>query len=253
MTALRDLDGRVAVVTGATGGLGRRLALALANAGSDVAVVCRASLDEARTIAGELEALGVRAQPFAADCADPAAVDALHEEIVAALGPPDVLVNNAAINERIAFDDLDALTPEVWDRILRTNTTGPFLCSRTFAPSLRSDGRGRIVNVSSIAGLAPLGSSIAYAVSKSALNHLTRCMAIALAPDVLVNAVAPGYMEETRMSAKMSAAQVGRSIGDAVLKRPALRDDVAEQLLTFVRTESTTGQIVAVDAGRVFH
>ncbi|MBI3964036.1 MAG: SDR family oxidoreductase, partial [Chloroflexi bacterium] len=105
----------------------------------------------------------------------------------------------------------------------------------------------------SVAGLHPVGSSIAYAVSKAALIHMTRCLAVALAPEVLVNCVAPGLMEGTRMTANLDPAYAEAGRRNAALGRAADKDDVAEQVITFVRTESTTGQTVAIDAGRVYH
>ena len=116
-------------------------------------------------------------------------------------------------------------------------------------PLLRRGGRGRIVNISSVAGFAPTGSSIAYAVSKAGLNHLTRCLAVALAPDILVNAVAPGLMEGTRMTAALDPAYVARSKAGAALQRATSRDDVADQVVLFCRTESITGQTLVIDAG----
>ena len=248
-----ELQGAVAVVTGGNGGLGRLICHALARAGADVAVVYRNSRDDAEEVAASVGALGVRARACAADVTDEAEIRALYGRVLEDFGRIDVLVNNAAFNQWVPFADLDTLTPELWERILRANTTGPFLCSRTVAPIMKGQGRGRIVNVSSVAGFAPTGSSIAYAVSKAALNHLTRCLAVALAPEVLVNCVAPGYMEGTRMSARLDPAYVQRNLENTALKRAADRDDVADQVVTFVRTESTTGQTVCIDAGRYYH
>jgi 3-oxoacyl-[acyl-carrier protein] reductase len=118
---------------------------------------------------------------------------------------------------------------------------------------MRRNGGGRIVNIASVAGLAPTGSSIAYAVSKAGLIHLTRCMAVGLAPDVLVNCVAPGYIEDTRATANLDPAYRQRSRDGALLKRAADKDDVADQVVAFCRTDSITGQTLAIDAGRVFH
>jgi 3-oxoacyl-[acyl-carrier protein] reductase len=168
-------------------------------------------------------------------------------------GRLDVLVNNAAYNQWIPFHDLDQLTPELWEFILQYNTTGPFLCMRAVAPLMRRQQRGRIVNVSSVAGLAPGGSSIAYAVSKAALIHLTRCMAIALAPHVLVNCVAPGLMEGTRMTARLAPDYVEQARRNTALMRAADKDDVAAQVVTFCHTDTTTGQTVVIDAGRYYH
>src|SRR5262245_23923272 len=107
-------------------------------------------------------------------------------------GRLDILVNDAAYNKSIPFTDLDNLTQEVWDKIMAVNLTGPMRLTKAVAPVMKAQGRGRIVNISSVAGLGPQGSSIAYAVSKAGLIHLTRCMAVALAPETLVNFVAPG-------------------------------------------------------------
>ena len=248
-----ELRGAVSVVTGGNGGLGRRICHALARSGSDVAVVYRSSHDDAAEVVAGLCSLGVRAQAYAADVTDQVQIVDLYERILRDLGRIDVLVNNAAFNQWVAFPDLEGLTPDLWQHILHANTTGPFLCSRAVAPIMKRQGGGRIINISSNASLMPSGSSIAYAVSKSALNHLTRCLALALGPEVLVNCVAPGYMAGTRVSAKLDPEYVQRGLQASALKRPADRDDVAEQVVTFARTDSTTGQIIVIDAGRYYH
>jgi 3-oxoacyl-[acyl-carrier protein] reductase len=118
---------------------------------------------------------------------------------------------------------------------------------------MKRQGGGRIINVGSVAGFQPTGSSIAYAVSKAALAHLTRCLAVALAPEVLVNAVAPGLMEGTRMTSNLHPDQVQRSLQTAALHRAVDKDDVAEQVVLFARSDSTTGQNLVIDAGRFYH
>ena len=124
------------------------------------------------------------------------------------------------------FDDLDAMTFEEWQKILSVNLTGPMLCIKAAAPVMRRTGGGRIVNIASVAGLAPSGSSIPYAVSKAGLIHLTRCMAVGLAPDILVNCVAPGYLEGTRATSNLDAA-------DALLAAPG----TAERVLAVMGTD----------------
>lgn len=249
-----ELDGAVALVTGGTGGLGSRICHALARSGCHVAVAYHRGHDAARELADELEQYcGRRALPVATDLTTGEGIPALLDTIESAFGGLDILVNNAAANRWVAYPDLDALTPELWAELLGRNLTGPFLLSRAAVPLLRRGGHGRIVNISSVAGLAPTGSSIAYAVSKAGLNHLTRCLAVALAPDILVNAVAPGLMEGTRMTAALDPAYVERSKAGAALQRATSRDDVAEQVVLFCRTESITGQTLVIDAGRVFH
>lgn len=249
-----DLNGAVALVTGGTGGLGSRICHALAREGCHVVVAYHRDHDAARQLATALEAYhGRRALAVATDLTGGDRIPALLAAIEAEFDRLDILVNNAAANCWIAYPDLDALTPEVWDALLGRNLTGPFLLSRAAAPLLRRGGRGRIVNISSVAGLAPTGSSIAYAVSKAGLNHLTKCLAVALAPAILVNAVAPGLMEGTRMTEALDPAYVERSKAGAALGRATSRDDVADQVALFCRTDSITGQTLVVDAGRVFH
>ena len=248
-----DLRGTVSLVTGGNGGLGRRISRALAEAGSNVAVVCRASREDAEGVATELRALDVDAEVFLADVTIPEQITGLYEQVLARFGRIDVLVNNAAYNQSVPFKDLEGLTPEIWQQILHANATGPFYCCRAIAPIMKRQGNGRIINISSVAGFVPGGSSIAYAVSKAALNHLTHCMAVAMAPEVLVNCVAPGLMEGTRMTTRLLPAQIEVAMSTAVLGRAADRDDVADQVVTFARTDSTTGQTMVIDAGRFFH
>lgn len=249
-----QLDGTIALVTGGTGGLGRRICHALARAGCHVALIYRNSHDAARALADELTAYhGHRAVALACDLTDPATYPDLLATVEREYGRLDLLVNNAAANRWVPYTDLEALTPELWGELLHRNLTCPFLLSRAAAPLLRRSGRGRIVNISSVAGFQPTGSSIAYAVSKAGLNHLTRCLAVALAPDVLVNCVAPGLMEGTRMTDALDPAYVERSKAGAALRRATSKDDVADQVVAFCQTESTTGQSLVIDAGRFYH
>jgi len=248
-----DLEGKVAIVTGGNGGLGQRICHALAQAGCHIAVVYAKSREQAEEVAAALRSHDVKADAFACDLTDPPQVEAMVAQVEQAFGRIDILVNDAAYNKWIAYTDLDALTLDVWDRILATNLTGPMLCTKAVAAAMRRQGGGRIVNISSVAGLSPTGSSIAYAVSKAGLIHLTKCMAVALAPDILVNCVAPGYIEETRATSNLDPAYRQRSRESALLKRAADKDDIAEQVVLLCRTESITGQTLAIDAGRVFH
>lgn len=248
-----DLRGKVAVVTGGNGGLGQCICRALARAGCDVAVVYARSREQAESVAREIGALGVRARALGCDVSDPAAVQSLVQQVLSDFGRVDVLVNDAAYNKWIPFGDLDALSFDEWRKILSINLDGPMLCIKHFAPALKRHGQGRVVNISSIAGLSPSGSSIPYAVSKAGLIHLTRCMAVGLAPDVLVNCVAPGYLEDTRATNNLDPAYRQRARDGAILKRAADKDDVADQVVTLCRTDSITGQTIAVDAGRFFH
>lgn len=249
-----DLKGSVALVTGGNGGLGQRICDALAREGAHVAVMYAQSRDQAEGVARDLVARhGVQAAAFGCDITDRAAVDRLVADVTARFGRLDILVNDAAFNKAVPFPDLDGLTEELWEKIMAVNLTGPMRLTKAVAPVMKAQGRGRIVNIASVAGLGPTGSSIAYAVSKAGLIHLTRCMAVALAPELLVNCVAPGLLEGTRATANLRPEQIARSAATAVLGKAADKEDCAEMVVTMCRTETMTGQTVVIDAGRVFH
>ena len=248
-----DLKNAVAVVTGGNGGLGQRICHALAKCGTHIAVVYARSADEAEAVARDIEKLGVKAAAFACDVTKPGQVQRMVDDVVKRFGRLDILINDAAYNKTIPYRDLDALTIEEWSKIMDVNLTGPLHCIKAVAPVMQRQKQGRIVNIASVAGLAPSGSSIAYAVSKAGLIHLTRCMAVALAPDVLVNCVAPGLLEGTRATANLAKSQIEHAAGAALLKRAADKDDVADQVVTMCRTETMTGQTMVIDAGRLFH
>jgi 3-oxoacyl-[acyl-carrier protein] reductase len=249
-----DLKGAVALVTGGNGGLGQRICHALAKEGAHIAVVYARSRDQAEDVARELGSRHrVDAAAFACDVTDGAAVERLVAGVAKRFGRLDILVNDAAYNKAIPFHDLDSLTDHVWDRIMAVNLTGPMRLAKAVAPTMKAQGRGRIVNIASVAGLGPQGSSIAYAVSKAGLIHFTRCLAVALAPETLVNRVAPGLLEGTRATANLRPEQVERSASGSLLKKAADKDDCADMVVTLCRTETMTGQTVVIDSGRVFH
>lgn len=249
-----DLKGTVALVTGGNGGLGQRICHALAREGVHVAVMYARSRDEAEAVARDLTSqYQINAAAFACDITDASAVTGVVDAVAKRFGRLDILVNDAAFNKSIRYDDLDGLTLDTWDKIIAVNLTGPMLLTKAVAPVMKAQGQGRIVNISSVAGLTPTGSSIAYAVAKAGLIHLTRCMAVALSPEVLVNCVAPGFLEGTRATANLLPEHVERSMSRAVLKKPADKDDCADMVVTMCRTDTMTGQTTVIDAGRVFH
>jgi 3-oxoacyl-[acyl-carrier protein] reductase len=239
-------------VTGASSGIGLALARMLGEEGHGLTVASRRP-EKIEAAAEELRGAGHDVEVIAGNMADEEAV----KSVVAAhrdrFGRLDVLVNNAAWNIGIPFPELDALTVEIWDRIFNTNVRGPFQLARAAAVPMRNAGAGRIVNITSVAGLGPTGSSIAYASSKAALIHLTRCLAVALAPAITVNCVAPGLIEGTRMAARLPQSVVDRARAGVVLGRTSSAVDIAEQVVTFCRSDSITGQVLVVDGGMLFH
>lgn len=244
-----DLTGKTAFVTGGSGDIGGSIARTLAAAGADVAVSYVGNIAGASATLDAVKAAGRRGVAIQLDQREAASIDASLRKLREEFNRIDILVNNAAWNIGIPFSDLDTLTPDIWDRMLETNLRGPYLLARAFAPELRRHKTGRIVNIASLAGIAPGGSSIAYASSKAALIHLTHCLAVALAPDVTVNCIAPGLVEGTRMAERVPEETRRRARGQAVLGRTGSAQDIADQVVTFCRAESITGQVLVVDGG----
>lgn len=234
-------DGRVAFVTGGGTGLGRSIAYALAKAGYAVAIGYHRSAEDAIEAVGHLQDLGARSIAVEGDLLDPGAARQLVSEVIDAFGRLDVLVNNAAATTRVPFRDIDALDPATWDRIQAVNVRAPFFLVQAAASWLR-DTNGCVVNIASIAGLAPRGSSIPYSVAKAALIHLTKCLAVALAPSVRVVAVAPGNLPTNW----------GRTAVDATGREEdvaanSLVQSVASAVVAAVENPSMTGSVVVVD------
>jgi 3-oxoacyl-[acyl-carrier protein] reductase len=248
-----ELDGKVALVTGGSGDLGSSICRALARSKMNIAVTFVGEKQRAERVVSEVEDAGCRAWAVHLDQSTVTEPDEVVASTVEHFGRLDVLVNNAAWNIGIPFADLDALTPEIFDRMYATNLRGPYLLARAAARTMREQGEGRIVNVASIGGLYPASSSIAYSSTKAGLIHLTRCLAVALAPSVLVNCVAPGLIEGTRMAARLPDAVREAGLQRAVLHRAASVDDIAEQVVTFCLTDSVTGQVLPIDGGSVFN
>jgi NAD(P)-dependent dehydrogenase (short-subunit alcohol dehydrogenase family) len=248
-----EMKGRVAIVTGGGTGIGRAVCLRLAGAGAKAVVVNYSRSDkDARATAAELIVLGPDAMAHKADVSNEKEVTAMIEAVKERYGRIDVLVNNAGTTRFIAHQDLDALTDEVWDEILRVNLKGTFYCCRAAAPELRKTG-GAIVNVASIAGHRATGSSIVYAVSKAGVLQLTRALAVALAPEVRVNSVSPGLVS-TRWLRQFDAAAADSQATSITVTTPlnavATADHVAQAVMAFVENDMLTGQDVVVDGGK---
>jgi 3-oxoacyl-[acyl-carrier protein] reductase len=239
---------RVALVTGSATGIGRAVAWGLAGRGYDVVVNYSRSAAEAEETASGVRERGGKSVVVKADVSDDGAVRAMVAQTVAELGGLDLLVNNAATTHFVPHTDLEGLTAQVWDDILNVNLKGTFFASRAAMPYLTAR-RGNIVNVASVAGVAGSGSSIAYAASKGAVITLTKSLARAFAPNVRVNAVAPGPVQ-TRWLADHQD-MVEAAVKQTPLKRPATAEDVAAVVLFLAdETSLMTGQVLVVDGGR---
>jgi 3-oxoacyl-[acyl-carrier protein] reductase len=244
--------GKTALITGGGTGVGRAIVLQLARLGAAVAVNYSRSKREAEVTAGDAERLGVRALAFAGDVSDEARVLRMIEEVHQRLGPIDILVNNAAFTRFSDLADLHALSQADWDRTFAVNVNGILYCTRAVAPTMKSRGWGRIVNISSIAALTGIGSSIAYCASKAAVLSLTRSFAQVLGPEITVNAVAPGLIDTRWIAQRQDLDR----LRDSWVKQTALRhvltpDDVAEAAVSLIASMNyVTGQTIVVDAGK---
>jgi 3-oxoacyl-[acyl-carrier protein] reductase len=242
------LAGRVALVTGGGTGLGRAVVDRLAAAGAAVGVNYATSCEPAEQAAAEIVRGGGRAVAVQGDVSDPAAIDAIVAEVERALGPVDVLVANAGTTSYVAFEELERLTPDIWQRILGVNLLGTFHCAQRVAPGMRERGFGRIVAISSNSALGGSGSSIPYVVSKAGVNALVHCLARALAPSVQVNAVAPGWMATPWLERHLPEGVAQELMGAA---EPVPVEDVAELVVAVAANGSMTGQVVVVDGGEL--
>jgi 3-oxoacyl-[acyl-carrier protein] reductase len=242
-----ELNNRVALVTGASRGIGKAIALALAKAGAAVAVNYRERGEEAAAVVAAIRQGGGRAAAIAADVASSAAVQRMVGEAEDRLGPIDILVNNAGM---AAARGLDDITEADFDQALAVNLKSAFLCTQAVLPDMRARRWGRIVNISSIGARVGAGSvSVAYGAAKAGVEGLTRAYALRLAPEgVTVNAIAPGLID-TEMGAPLIAAGVGARIP---VGRVGTGDDIAEAVLFLVADAFVTGQTLAVNGGALF-
>src|SRR6201997_81628 len=247
---VKPLRGKTALVTGAARRLGRASALALAQAGADVAITFRNSAREVRETVVDLSGFGVRAFALRCDVTDEASVRALMKEVGRELGRIDILVNNAANYEAVEFEKL---TVKQWDAIFASNTRGPFLVTREALKWMRRKrGQGRkveakIINMGSLGGLRPWATHAHYCSSKAALHMLTKVMARALAPEIAVNAVAPGMID---LGEKLAAAFMRRMATQTPMRRNGRGEEIAAAVLFFATApQFITGQILAVDGG----
>ena len=249
MSMSDELEGKVSLVTGGSGDIGSAIAKRLGQSGSTVVITYVGAEDLANQTVDEIKAEGGNASALCLDQRDPSEIEAIISQVSQDQGRLDILINNAAWNIGIPFPNLEELTAEIWDRVLETNLRAPFLLARAAASLLKADGGGHIVNISSAGGISPGSSSIAYSSSKAGLNHLTRCLAVAMSPDVAVNCVAPGLVENTRMANRLPDAVSNAARKQAILGKVGQTEDIAEQVLTFVTSTSVTGQTIVIDGG----
>jgi NAD(P)-dependent dehydrogenase (short-subunit alcohol dehydrogenase family) len=237
------LLGKTALITGGAKRLGRASALALARAGSDVAITFNHSAREAQHTVIDLASLGVRAFALRCDITEEKSVRAMIKDAVRELGGIDILVNNAASYETAEFEQISV---KQWDAIFASNTRGPFLVTREALKHLR-ERRGKVINMGSLGGLVPWPTHAHYCSSKAALHMLTKVMAKALAPEIAVNAVAPGMIDLGEKAAKAFMRKMAKVT-------PMRRNGTGEEIAVAVRffaeaPHFITGQILAVDGG----
>jgi len=238
-----NLAGQAVIVTGASSGIGAAIARRLAGLGAGIVVNSASSAETGTRIAAELgDAVYVQG-----DIGDPATATALVAAAEQRWGRLDGLVNNAGVTVDVPLPDIDAVTVDHWERVLRTNVIGTFLVSQAALPLLRRADDGWIVNITSLAGVRQTGSSLPYAVSKAALNHLTAIMAKHAGDGVRVNAVAPGLVA-TPWTEDWHERKTGVELV-APLHRVATPDDIAEACVALVTTRYATGQTLVVDGG----
>src|SRR5258707_5021886 len=245
----KDLGGKVAVITGASSGIGAASARLFAEAGARVVVGYNRGVERANAVVGQLAGSGHRAMRLPRE--DPAQIRKAAAAVREEFGRTDILVNSAGFTRMVAHHDLEALDDDLIDQVLTANVRGPFATIRAFVPLLRESGDGVIVNISSGAAQSGTGSSIIYGASKAALNTMSMALARVLGPEIRVVVVAPG-MVHTDFVPGRTEEMMAKAAMATPLKRAIEAHDVAMAVIASIThlTHTTTGSIVSVDAGR---
>jgi 3-oxoacyl-[acyl-carrier protein] reductase len=245
MTIKLDLTGHIALVTGASRGIGAAIAIALAEAGAAVAVNYRERADDAETVVGKIKGMGGRAIAIAADVSQAAAVARMVDQAASALGPIDILVNNAGLAIVRGIDDL---TESDFDVTIAVNLKSAFLCTQAVLPGMRAKKWGRIVNISSGAARGAGAIGVHYNASKAGMEGLTRGYAARLVKEgITVNAVAPSLIETDMMRGRSDLAS------RIPLGRLGHPDEVAKAALSVLENDYMTGQTIALNGGMAFN
>jgi 3-oxoacyl-[acyl-carrier protein] reductase len=245
MTIRPDLNGHIALVTGASRGIGAAIAAALAEAGAAVAVNYRERADEADAVAAKIKDIGGRAMTIAADVSQAAAVAKMVDHVASALGPIDILVNNAGTAMVRGIDDL---TESDFDQTIAVNLKSAFLCTQAVLPAMRANRWGRIVNISSGAARGPGAIGVHYNASKAGMEGLTRGYAARLVKEgITVNAVAPSLIETDMMRGRSDMAR------NTPLGRMGHPNEVAQAVLMVLENDYMTGQTIALNGGMAFN
>src|ERR1700688_514147 len=242
----------VALITGASTGIGRAAAVGLAEAGYDVVINYSRSEQAGRETAALAQAKGAKTLLFKCDVSDDPSVRKMLAAVEKEFGRLDALVNNAGTTSTVKPSDFEAMTAEEWDRVFAVNVRGMFQVTRAAAPLLKA-ARGSVVNTASIVGLRPGPQPLPYAASKAAVVSLTKLLALNLAPDVRVNAVAPGWMEGDwmkRMLADRYDDLMARRAKSTPLRRCVTSQDVAEVIVNLITSNRlVNGEVLVVDGG----
>jgi len=243
------LKGKIALITGGGTGIGRAIALAFAGEGASVAVNYSRSEKDALSTADDIRDLGMSSIAVKADVSQDSQVREMVDKVVSEFGRLDILVSSAGSTSFVDADDLEGLTEDMWDRVLAVNLKGTFFCCRAATPAMKANDGGSIINISSIAGISGVGSSMAYSASKAGVICLTKSLARTLAPEIRVNTIAPGFVD-SRWTADWPEYKDMHEKATP-MKRVALPEDVADAAMFLVHSDFVTGQVIIVDGGRI--